>query len=255
FSSVASLLGSPGQGAYACASAWLDALVAWRRAAGLPAAAINWGPWSEVGVAQALVGSVLDTITPAEGIEALDALLTAGRALTGVARLRTDRALIAFPEIRGIGYFTRVVEELDTAGDLGDWAGPDALRDLDPAEAQRMVTERMCARIAAVMGYADRSTVDTSMPLTDLGLDSLMAVRIRNGARADFGVEPPVALILQGASLQDLTADLLRQLGLSEPDQGAETTETVRDRAQQRAAARRGAAMRRRPTPPKPDAP
>jgi phthiocerol/phenolphthiocerol synthesis type-I polyketide synthase D len=118
-----------------------------------------------------------------------------------------------------------------------------------------MVTERMCARIAAVMGYADRSTVDTSMPLTDLGLDSLMAVRIRNGARADFGVEPPVALILQGASLQDLTADLLRQLGLSEPDQGAETTETVRDRAQQRAAARRGAAMRRRPTPPKPDAP
>ncbi|BCI89816.1 hypothetical protein NIIDMKKI_50220 [Mycobacterium kansasii] len=41
---------------------------------------INWGPWSEVGVAQALVGSVLDTITPAEGIEALDSLLAAGRA-------------------------------------------------------------------------------------------------------------------------------------------------------------------------------
>jgi phthiocerol/phenolphthiocerol synthesis type-I polyketide synthase D len=249
FSSVASLLGSPGQGAYACASAWLDALVAWRRAAGLPAAAINWGPWSEVGVAQALVGSVLDTITPAEGIEALDALLAADRALTGVARLRADRALIAFPEIRGIGYFARVVEELDTAGDLGDWAGPDALRDLDPAKAQRMVTQRMCARIAAIMGYADRSTVDTGMPLTDLGLDSLMAVRIRNGTRADFGVEPPVALILQGASLQDLTTDLLRQLGLAGPDQNADnlkSTETVRDRAQQRAAARHGAALRRK---------
>ena len=252
FSSVASLLGSPGQAAYACASAWLDALVAWRRAAGSPAAAINWGPWSEVGVAQALVGSVLDTITPAEGIEALDALLAADRAVTGVARLRADRALISFPEMRDIGYFNRVVEELDTAGDLGDWAGPDALRDLDPAAAQRAVTERMCARIAAVMGYADASAVDPSMPLTDLGLDSLMAVRIRNGARADFGVEPPVTLILQGASLQDLTADLMDQLGLSSPELGTEDlkkTDTVRDRAQQRAAARQGAAMRRRARP------
>jgi len=77
----------------------------------------------------------------------------------------------------------------------------------------------------------------------------LMAVRIRNGARADFGVEPPVTLILQGASLQDLTADLMDQLGLSSPDLGAEdlkSTDTVRDRAQQRAAARHGAAMRRK---------
>ena len=76
-----------------------------------------------------------------------------------------------------------MVEELDTAGDLGDWAGPDALSGLDPAEAQRTVTARMRARIAAVMGYADRSTVDPTMPLTELGLDSLMAVRIRNTAR------------------------------------------------------------------------
>ncbi|KLO26333.1 type I polyketide synthase [Mycobacterium haemophilum] len=252
FSSVASLLGSPGQAAYACASAWLDALVTWRKASGLPAAVINWGPWSDVGVAQALVGSVLDTITPAEGIEALDSLLAAGRTRTGVARLRADKALVTFPEMRSISYFTWVVEQLDAAGDLGDWAGPDALADLDPAEAQRVVTERMRARIAAVMGYADRSTVDPAVPLTELGLDSLMAVRIRNGARADFGVEPPVTLILQGASLQDLTADLVRQLGLASPEQkldNLKSTDTVRDRAQQRAAARHGAAMRRRPKP------
>ena len=140
-----------------------------------------------------------------------------------------------------------MVEELDTAGDLGDWGGPDALADLDPAEAARMVTERMRTRIAAVMGYADGSTVDPSAkPLTELGLDSLMAVRIRNAARADFGVEPPVALILQGASLQDLTTDLVRQLGLVGPQQALENIDTVRDRAQQRAAARRRAAMRRR---------
>lgn len=95
----------------------------------------------------------------------------------------------------------------------------------------------------------DELAVPLDKPLTELGLDSLMAVRIRNGARADFGVEPPVALILQGASLHDLTADLMRQLGLNDPDPALNNADTIRDRARQRAAARHGAAMRRRPKP------
>jgi len=246
FSTTASLLGSAGQTAYACASAWLDALVAWRRASGLPAAVINWGPWSEVGIAQSLVGSPLDPITPAEGVEALDALLATDRCLTGVTRLRPDRALITFPEIRNLGYFTSVVEELDATGDGGDWAGPDALTGLDPDEAQRQMTDRLRARIAAVMGYADRSAVDAGVPLIELGMDSLMAVRIRNTARADFGVEPAVALLLQGASLQDLTADLVGQLGLTGGSRVPEQGDAVRDRAQQRAAARQQAVTRRK---------
>ena len=53
-------------------------------------------------------------------------------------------------------------------------------------------------------------------------MDSLMAVRIRNTTRADFGVEPPVALLLQGASLQDLTAELVHQLGLGGHSQALE---------------------------------
>ncbi|MCB0939936.1 MAG: type I polyketide synthase [Mycobacterium sp.] len=244
FSSAASLLGSPGQLAYACASAWLDALIRCRHAAGLPATGINWGPWSEVGVAQALTASVLDPITPAEGLEALEALLATDRAITGVARLRADRALVAFPEIRQLGYFTRVVEELDMADDAGDWAGPDALRELEAGEAHRIVTDRLCARIAAVMGYHDPSVLDPSRPLLELGMDSLMAVRIRNTARADFGVEPPVAMLLQGASLRDVTTDLIGQLGIADADNPR--ADGVRDRAQQRAAARQQAAARRR---------
>jgi phthiocerol/phenolphthiocerol synthesis type-I polyketide synthase D len=245
FSSVASLLGSPGQGAYAVASAWLDGLMTWRAASGLPATGINWGPWSEVGVARSLTGTVLDPITPTEGIEALENLLGTDRTLTGVARLRADRALAAFPEIRGLAYFSSVVEELDAADDGGDWAGVDSLRGLDPAEAQRIITDRLCARIAAVMGYAEPAAVETTQPLTEMGLDSLMAVRIRNTARADFGVEPPVALLLQGATLADVAADLGRQLGLAEPNEGRQTDQ-VRDRAQQRAAARQEAALRRK---------
>lgn len=246
FSSTASMLGGPGQSSYACASAWLDALIDWRRASGLPGAVINWGPWAEVGLARSLAGGALDPITPAEGVEALEELLRGQRCHTGVGRLRPDRALIAFPEIRNLGYFTNLVEELDASGDGGDWAGPDALTGLEPREAQSLMTERLRARIAAVMGYADRSSVDDTVPLVDFGMDSLMAVRIRNTARVDFGVEPPVTLLLQGASLQDLTADLARQLGLIEHSQALEPNGEVRGRAQQRAAARQQAAMRRK---------
>ncbi|WAJ46842.1 type I polyketide synthase [Mycobacterium sp. Aquia_216] len=246
FSSTSSLLGGPGQASYACASAWLDALVDWRRASGLPAAVVNWGPWAEVGLARALTGGPLDPITPAEGVAALEPLLATGRGHTGVARLRADRALIAFPEIRNLGYFTSVVAELDAAGDGGNWAGPEALHGLDPSEAQSAIAERLHARIAAVMGYAERSAVDADLPLVELGMDSLMAVRIRNSARADFGAEPPVALLLQGATLNDLTAELLRQLGLTGDAQALQAEGAVRDRAQQRAAARQQAALRRK---------
>jgi phthiocerol/phenolphthiocerol synthesis type-I polyketide synthase D len=245
FSSTSSLMGSPGQGAYAAASAWLDGLVDWRRAAGLPATTINWGQWSDIGAARSLTFSALDPIAPAEGIEALESILAGDVARVGVARLRLDRAAAAFPEIQQLGYFATLAEELDIDSDDDDWAGPDALRALDPADANRLVCARLGGRISAIMGYPKNSTIDTDQPLTELGMDSLMAVRIRNTVRGDFGVEPPVALLLQGASLSDLTTDLIRQLGLDEQEK-SESAAGVGDRAKSRAAARQRAAARRK---------
>jgi len=245
FSSMASLLGSPGQLSYASANAWLDGLVEWRRAAGLPATTINWGQWADVGLARSLNFSVLDPMSPAEGIEALEAVLAGNLTKVGVARLRLDRAAEAFPEIRELGYFAGLAGEVDVEDADDDWAGPDALREMDPAEADRVVTARLRRRISAVMGFSADGAIETDQPLTELGMDSLMAVRMRNTVRADFGVEPPVALILQGATLADLTVDLIRQLGLAEAST-AERPNAVRDRAQQRAAARQQAAARRK---------
>ena len=156
----------------------------------------------------------------------------------------------AFPEIQQLGYFATLAEELDVDSDDDDWAGPDALRDMDAVEANRVVTARLGGRILAIMGYPKDSAIDADQPLTELGMDSLMAVRIRNTVRGDFGVEPPVALLLQGASLADLTADLIRQLGLSGQD-NTENANGVRDpspAACRSAATSRGAAKGRRPS-------
>lgn len=248
FSSIVSLLGSPGQAAYACANAWLDGLVAWRTAAGLPAIAVNWGQWADVGLASTLRFSVLDPITPAEGVEALGGVMAAGFSRVGIARLRLDRAAAAFPEIHQIGFFADLVGELETDDVDEDWGGVEALKAMDAAEVNRVVVARLRRRISAIMGYSDDNAVDTAQPLTELGLDSLMAVRMRNTIRGDFGVEPPVALLLQGATLSDLALDLIRQLGLEEQE-SAERPNALRERAQQRAAARQRAASRRKVGP------
>ncbi len=244
FSSVVSLLGSPGQLSYGCANAWLDALVEWRRAAGLPAVAIHWGQWADVGLARALSFSVLDPMSPAEGIEALEAVLAGDYTRVGIARLRLDRALEAFPEIRQLAYFTNLGAELDLLDVDDDWGGREALAELDPAEVEPVVTARLRRRISAVMGFGTENAIEVDQPLTELGMDSLMAVRMRNSVRADFGVEPPVALILQGATLTDLAVDIIRQLGFAES--AAERPSAVGERAQQRAAARQRAAERRK---------
>ncbi len=96
------------------------------------------------------------------------------------------------------------------------------------------------------MGYADLAAVDpTAAVASRWGMDSLMAVRIRNTARADFGVEPPVALLLQGASLQ--TSRPISSVSSAWPRPRLRgTADQVRDRAQQRAAARQEAALRRK---------
>ena len=101
----------------------------------------------------------------------------------------------------------------------------------------------MFGRLAAIMGYADPSALSPTVPLIELGMDSLMAVRIRNATQQDFGIEPPVALLLQGASLNDITGNVLSQLGIAGQDNAVDT---VRDKANQRAAARQGASMRRK---------
>jgi len=86
FSSAAALLGSPGQGAYAAANSWLDGFTQWRRAQGLPANAIAWAAWDEIGAGAHLASDGGTTmISPEEGAQAFEALLRHDRAHSGYA--------------------------------------------------------------------------------------------------------------------------------------------------------------------------
>jgi phthiocerol/phenolphthiocerol synthesis type-I polyketide synthase D len=210
YSSAAALLGSPGQGAYAAANAALDAIVDWRRARGLPAATIDWGTWGRVGGAAGLSVAVLDPLTPGEGVAAFEALVAHDVRGCGVLRFDPRQALGLFPEIRAMPLFAGLVAGVgEDAPD--DWPGPEALRSAEPATARAMVAARLSGRVAAILGYAP----DRAVPLTELGLDSLVAIRIKSAVEHDLGLDPPASLLLQGAGVADLEAWAIAELGLA----------------------------------------
>jgi acyl transferase domain-containing protein/NADPH:quinone reductase-like Zn-dependent oxidoreductase/NAD(P)-dependent dehydrogenase (short-subunit alcohol dehydrogenase family) len=202
FSSAASVLGSPGQGNHAAASHYLDALAHARQAAGLPALSVNWGAWGAVGaVASAererrvqLQG--LGMMTPTEGLAALEAALESGRpqvmaAVVDWERLRSRRAVDGARSL---------LAELLAAGPVAAPASGPGLRQrlTEAPETRRapLLAGHVAARVARVLGIEHDGTLDARRPLNEMGLDSLMAVELRNLLRADLELEAPLSATL-----------------------------------------------------------
>ena len=218
FSSMATLLGLPGQLAYATANAWLDALMAWRRATGLPATAIDWGQWSDVGMSRALTYSVLDPITPDEGVEALESLVGGALTRVGVGRLRLDRAVAAAPEFRELTYFEKVVSELDRALDISSVDQRSAVDHADRSEvsvpdwselsAENMLGE-LETRLRAILARELRmspSAVDPDQPFPELGLDSMMAMTVLREAQKLVGIDLSANMLWNNPTISSLAA-------------------------------------------------
>jgi phthiocerol/phenolphthiocerol synthesis type-I polyketide synthase D len=214
FSSMASLLGLPGQLAYATANAWLDALVTWRRASGLPATAINWGQWSDVGIGRSLTLSVLDPITPDEGIEALQSLVGGALTRVGVGRLRLDRAVAATPEFRELGYFQTLVDEFDISsvddrstvddGDrsvayVPDWSQLSA-------ESRLVELEIRLRTILARELRMSASAVNVHQPFPELGLDSMMAMTVLKETQQLVGIDLSANMLFNHPTISSLAA-------------------------------------------------
>jgi phthiocerol/phenolphthiocerol synthesis type-I polyketide synthase D len=197
FSSAAGVFGSPGQGSYATANAWLDAFTAWRRARGLPGSTINWGPWGTD-----RDNPVLEPLGFQEGFDALESVLASGRAATTVSRLDAAAVGALFPELTRRPFLAEFA--VAAPGPEDGWTAPDPA---DPG-ARRQIIDRLRWRVAGLMGF-EPDQVDVDAGLTGLGLDSLMAMRARNCVEFDFGATLPVPLLLKGASIADLADHLL----------------------------------------------
>ncbi|WP_414938612.1 SDR family NAD(P)-dependent oxidoreductase [Amycolatopsis sp. cmx-11-51] len=212
YSSAAALFGSPGQAAYATANAWVDALVTWRRAAGLPAATIGWGAWGEAGAAVGSRNPVLEPLGTEEALAAMDAVLTRGRVATGIARVDAGTVLALFPRLAERPFFETLVPGEEPDSGPSTWDGLDALRAVLPEAAREMLADYLAGLVAGMLGLA-ADEIDRHVSLTQLGLDSLTAMRARGVVERDFGLPLPIPLLLRGASLAELADHLAEEAG------------------------------------------
>jgi NADPH:quinone reductase-like Zn-dependent oxidoreductase/SAM-dependent methyltransferase/acyl carrier protein len=221
FSSIASILGAPGQANHAASNAFEDAVAYARRARGLPAISVNWGAWSDLGSA---VGEELETrrartglgtLSPAEGLSLLGRILGDNPVRVGAARMdwRTfgaqmprrspsveqlvrDRVRAATPAATPAAR-ERVVVSL--AGRLAE-----------APESQRgdLLREQLEGIARSVLGFDAARRIDHRQPLQELGLDSLMAVEFRNALAAALGQTLPATLLFSYPALEDIASHL-----------------------------------------------
>jgi acyl transferase domain-containing protein/acyl-CoA synthetase (AMP-forming)/AMP-acid ligase II/acyl carrier protein len=221
FSSAAPLLGSPGQANYAAANAFLDALAAHRRARNLPAVSINWGPWAGAGMAARdgragrLAQSGIAPIDPAAGLELFGRLLAAPRPQVGV--LPVDWT--AWRRLAPGGRMSAFLAPL--AGASGDQAtahakppsalNREALLGVPPDDWQPVLEGQLREQAARVLRLP-AAALDVEQPLNNVGIDSLMAIELKNRIEADLGVTVPMVKFLEGPSVRELAEFLAAQL-------------------------------------------
>jgi acyl transferase domain-containing protein/NADPH:quinone reductase-like Zn-dependent oxidoreductase/acyl carrier protein len=222
FSSAASILGSPSQGNYAAGNAFLDAIAHARRRRNLPALSINWGPWSEAGMAAEVSAEVqrqwaamgLGSIAPRTGTASLELLMR--DALTQVAVLPVDwsRLLKRFPA----GMEPPLLA--DIVGDRQRGTEPSAvwlalvekLTEALPGERKRILIHHIGEQAGRVLGLKDWQSLDPRAPLNELGLDSLMAVEMANQLSAQTGGAFPVTLLFDYSTIEKLAEFLLNSV-------------------------------------------
>jgi len=225
FSSVAALLGPPGQGNYAAGNAFMDALAHARREQGRPALSINWGPWAEVGMAalQALGGqhaaAGMVALSPAEGVELMELLLDEQPVQTMAAHIEWERLTRAAPPGAQPPLLSDLlaVEARDTDSAAGKSSFVTEVLLVAPLEEHRGLLETHLQTLAAAVMRLDRERLPVAQPLNTLGIDSIMAVELQSKIQGSLGVAISVADLLRGLSVADLAGQFLPQLQVADP--------------------------------------
>jgi amino acid adenylation domain-containing protein len=219
FSSMVSLLGSPAQGSYVVANTFMDAVAHHRRALGLPCLSINWGPWAEVGMAaklgkpaqRRLTAQGVGRISIDEGIAILRKCMGQQVAQIGVLPINWYLFLPQFFQ----GIQSPFLEAFTSPPSVAN--AKQLLNQVRNAvsheERYTLLVDYLRLQVAKSLGM---SQPDIQQPLNQLGLDSLIAVELRNAIRTQLGVELTIGTFLTGASVSKLATEIELQLAATE---------------------------------------
>ncbi|SED22831.1 Acyl transferase domain-containing protein [Streptomyces melanosporofaciens] len=225
FSSYSGLVGNAGQGAYAAANAFLDALAQTRRAQGLPGVSMAWGLWDDRGGVTAhlaaddlarLARAGIDPLTADQGLALFDAALRTDHPVTAPVRLNLSvlraqagagtlpallRGLVRAPARRASGTSAQQPSAL-----------AERLRERPASERPRLLLDVVRDEVLTVLGHPKSGAPDMTRPFRDLGFDSLGAVELRNRLGARTGLKLPTTVVFDHPSPAALAEHLLAEL-------------------------------------------
>jgi polyketide synthase 7 len=216
FSSGAAVWGSAGQGAYGFANAYLDAFAQRRRAAGVAATSVAWGAW-DAGMSDSAAGAQLRRLgmSPMAAERALDVLFDAvarDETTLVVADIDWSRFAPAYTLARPRPLLDALPEVRAALADDIEPAGTDVLAGLAPGELRTAVLGLVRSAVAAILGYDDPGDLPLARAFTELGLDSVTAVELRNRLSTAVGRKLPATLAFDHASPAALAEFLCAEL-------------------------------------------
>lgn len=219
YSSASALLGARGQGSYSAANAFLDALAHHRRAIGLPALSVNWGPWAEVGMAASLAARFraqgIETFTPVEGLKALWRALAFDKAQLTLMRVDWSRYLSQLPPGAAPSLFSELAARSGAQAAADPGASQKLRRQLEaapPRQRLSILMELVRAEAIKVLGLEPTFPLEPRQRLFESGLDSLMALELRNRLQGGVGAALPSTLVFDYPSVESLSTYLLRDV-------------------------------------------
>ncbi|MCC5609394.1 beta-ketoacyl reductase [Nostoc sp. CHAB 5834] len=216
FSSAAALLGSPGQGNYAAANAFMDALTDYRRASGLPGLSINWGLWKDAGMATSLANrdqarlaaQGMESIPLEQGLQILGNLLGQDRSQVGVLPVNWSKFCEQFPE----GVVSPFLESFIAIDKKPSFQRTQFLQQLEAAsvnERQTLLIAHIQTELVKLLGI-DASELEPQQGFLDLGMDSLMAVELKNRLESTLSCSLPSTLVFDYPTIEALVDYLLK---------------------------------------------
>ncbi|WP_051021576.1 type I polyketide synthase [Nocardia araoensis] len=222
FSSVAGVVGTSGQGNYAAANAFLDALAFRRRTAGLPAVSIAWGSWNQsIGMTSGLGGAAMARmgrlgvrpLETADGLALFDRAVAASSPVVIATEFDTEALAVQARE----GMLPRLLQSIvtvpvrratETSGTLAR-----RLAAAPAPERAAIVLDVVREQVAGVLGHISGDAIDPAAPFTELGFDSLAGVEFRNRLAKTTGVQLPSTLVFDHPTAAAVAAFLRSRLG------------------------------------------
>jgi len=214
FSSVSSVFGAPGQGAYAAANAFLDALSQERRREGLPSLSINWGPWDGAGMASPEVRVHLSRtgvrVLPSnEASVVLSHLLGMNLAQVTVAKVDWNVFRPVYEAKAHRRLFEEILVQAEGSAPVGK---PTFVRDLEespPEQRRAMLIAHVQQAVTTVMRIDADRRIDTRKGFFDIGMDSLMAVELAQHLQVSLGRPVSPASVFDHPTVESLADHIL----------------------------------------------